>query len=122
MLYGVFLAVIFCVPIGIIQSITNIQITLNVLAELLGGLWFTGNATAMNYFKSYGYVTTAHTLFFAQDLKLAHYVHIPPRVTFVAQVIATIVSSFVCTAILNYQMTQIPGVCSPTQPDHFTCP
>lgn len=121
-LYGVFLAAIFCIPCGIIQSITNVQITLNVLAELLGGVWFSGNATAMMYFKSYGYVTTAHTLFFVQDLKLAHYIHIPPRVTFACQVVATVVSSFVCTAILNFQMTQINDVCSPTQKDHFTCP
>ena len=42
-LYGVFLAMIFCIPIGIIQSITNVQVTLNVLAEFLGGLWFPGN-------------------------------------------------------------------------------
>jgi OPT family oligopeptide transporter len=93
-----------------------------VLAELFGGLWFPGNATAMNYFKSYGYVTTAHTLYFAQDLKLAHYIHIPPRITFAAQIIATFVSSFVCTAILNFQMTQIEDVCTPDQRDNFTCP
>lgn len=121
-LYGVFLAAIFCIPIGIIQSITNIQITLNVLAELFGGLWFPGNATAMNYFKSYGYITTAHTLYFVQDLKLAHYMHIAPWVTFSSQVVATVVSTIVCTAILNFQMTQIPNVCSPTQVNHFTCP
>jgi OPT oligopeptide transporter protein len=89
---------------------------------LLGGLWFPGNAMAMNYFKAYGYVTTAHTLFFAQDLKLAHYMHIPPWVTFYAQVVATVVSTFVCIAILNFQMTQIPNVCSPHQQNHFTCP
>lgn len=121
-LYGVFLALIFCVPFGIIMSITNVQLTLNVLAEFLGGLWFSGNATAVNYFKGYGYVTTAHTLSFAQDLKLAHYVHIAPRVTFMAQLFATVVSTLVCVGILNFQMTQIPEVCSPTQPDHFTCP
>ncbi|EPQ54770.1 OPT-domain-containing protein [Gloeophyllum trabeum ATCC 11539] len=121
-LYGVFLAAIFCVPIGIIQSVTNVQVTLNVLAEFLGGLWFPGNATAMNYFKSYGYVTTAHTLSFAQDLKLSHYMHIAPRTTFTIQMVATVVSTFVCVGILNFQMTQIPDVCSPTQPDHFTCP
>ncbi|KAJ7861039.1 OPT-domain-containing protein [Mycena leptocephala] len=107
-LYGVFLAAIFVIPIGIILSITNVQVTLNVLAELFGGLWFPGNAVAMNYFKSYGYVTTAHTLNFAQDLKLAHYMHIPPRITFWAQIYATTVSSFVCIAILNFQMTKIP--------------
>ncbi|KAJ7203881.1 OPT-domain-containing protein [Mycena pura] len=121
-LYGVFLAMIFVIPIGIILSVTNVQITLNVLAELFGGLWFPGNAVAMNYFKSYGYVTTAHTLNFAQDLKLAHYMHIPPVITFWAQIYATAVSSFVCTAILNFQMTKIPEVCTPHQINHFTCP
>ncbi|KAF7346900.1 OPT-domain-containing protein [Mycena venus] len=121
-LYGVFLAIIFVIPIGIILSITNVQITLNVLAELFGGLWFPGNAVAMNYFKSYGYVTTAHTLNFAQDLKLAHYMHIPPVITFWAQIYATIISSFVCTAILNFQMTKIPEVCTSHQINHFTCP
>ncbi|KAJ7741785.1 OPT-domain-containing protein [Mycena maculata] len=121
-LYGVFLAAIFVIPVGIILSITNVQVTLNVLAELFGGLWFPGNAVAMNYFKSYGYVTTAHTLNFAQDLKLAHYVHISQRTTFWAQIYATVVSSFVCTAILNFQMTKIAGVCTPDQIDHFSCP
>jgi OPT family small oligopeptide transporter len=121
-LYGVFLALIFCIPCGIVMSITNVEVTLNVIAELFGGLWFPGNATAMNYFKSYGYVTTSHTLHFAQDLKLAHYIHIPPWVTFNSQVVATIVSTVVCTATLNYQMTQIPDVCTPNQKDRFTCP
>jgi len=121
-LYGVFLAMIFVVPIGVILSITNVQVTLNVLAELFGGLWFPGNAVAMNYFKSYGYVTTAHTLNFAQDLKLAHYMHIPPVVTFWAQIYATVVSSFVCILILNFQMTKISDVCTPHQINHFTCP
>lgn len=89
-LYGVFLAILFCVPIGIIQSITNVGITLNVIAEFLGGLWFPGNALAMNFFKSYGYVTTSHTLAFAQDLKLAHYAHIAPWITFASQMVATL--------------------------------
>ncbi|KAJ7254134.1 OPT-domain-containing protein, partial [Mycena rebaudengoi] len=132
-LYGVFLAAIFLVPIGIILSITNVTLTLNVLAELFGTwsgfslsltlfLFLPGNAVAMNYFKAYGYVTTSHTLTFAQDLKLAHYMHIPPVLTFWAQIWATIVSSFLCTGILNFQMTKIEGVCTPGQVDHFTCP
>jgi OPT family small oligopeptide transporter len=120
--YGLFLALIFCIPIGIIKSITNVEITLNVLAELFGGLWFAGDALSMNYFKTYGYVTTAHTVRFAQDLKLAHYTHIPPRVTFHIQNVATIVSTFVAISVVNFQMTSIVDVCSPTQKDRFTCP
>lgn len=36
--------------------------------------------------------------------------------------IATIVSTFVCVGILNFQMNQIPGVCTPDAPNHYTCP
>ncbi|KAJ7155159.1 OPT-domain-containing protein [Mycena filopes] len=102
-------------------SITNVQVTLNVLAETIGGSWFNGNATAMNYFKAYGFITTSQALNFAHDLKLAHYMHIPPRITFWAQIYATVLSSFVCTALLNFQMTQIPNVCTQEQVNHFSC-
>jgi hypothetical protein len=36
--------------------------------------------------------------------------------------IATIISSFVCTGVLNFQMNQIEGVCTVNQKDHYTCP
>ncbi|KAK0203274.1 OPT-domain-containing protein [Desarmillaria ectypa] len=121
-LYGILLALVFCVPVGIIRSITNAEITLNVLAEFFGGLWFPGNANALNFFKSYGFVTTSQTLNFAQDLKLGHYTHVPPRVTFWVQLVATFVSTFVCVGVLNFQLTQIPNVCAPEQQDRFTCP
>lgn len=43
----------------------------------------------MNFFKGFGYVTVAHALEFASDLKLGHYLKIPPRQTFWCQVIAS---------------------------------
>jgi len=52
--YGIALCLIFVVPIGIITAITGIQVTLNVLAEFIGGSWVEGNALAMNFFKSFG--------------------------------------------------------------------
>jgi len=114
-LYGVLLTAIFCIPCGIIKAVTNIEVTLNIIAELFGGLWFPGNANGMNFFKVFGFLTTSHTLRFAQDLKLAHYTHIPPWVTFNSQMFASLVSSFVATGILNYQMTKIPDVCASSQ-------
>lgn len=36
--------------------------------------------------------------------------------------IATIVSTFECTGVLNFQMNQIDGVCTQHAPNHFTCP
>jgi hypothetical protein len=145
--YGLILCLIFVVPVGIVKAMTGLEVTLNVLAEFIGGSWVEGNALAMNYFKSFGYVavqpspktymrtretdmaslllsyvTCAHAVWFASDLKLGLYLKIPPRHTFWAQMIATVVSTFVCTGILNFQMNQIPGVCTPDAPNHYTCP
>jgi predicted membrane protein len=53
--YGIALCLAFVIPVGIIKAITGIEVTLNVLAEFIGGSWAAGNALAMNYFKSYGY-------------------------------------------------------------------
>ncbi|KAL4947343.1 OPT oligopeptide transporter protein-domain-containing protein [Aspergillus filifer] len=120
--FGIALAIIFTIPTGIIYATTGIEVEYNVLAEFIGGAWQPGNALAMNFFKGFGYVTVAHALSFASDLKLGHYLKVPPRQTFWCQVVATIVSALVCTGVMNFQITRIPDMCSPDQRDKFTCP
>ncbi|PHH83025.1 hypothetical protein CDD82_3937 [Ophiocordyceps australis] len=120
--YGLALCVVFVIPVGIIKAMTGIEVTLNVLAEFVGGSFVDGNALAMNYFKSFGYVTCAHAIWFSNDFKLAHYVKIPPRHTFVAQIVATFVSTIVCIGVLNFQMMSIDGVCTPNAQYKLTLP
>lgn len=120
--YGLALCLVFVIPVGIIKSMTGIEVTLNVLAEFIGGSWVDGNALAMNYFKSFGYVTCAHAIWFCNDLKLAHYVKIPPRQTFAAQMVATFVSTLVCVGVLNFQFTHINNVCTDDAKFKLTCP
>ncbi|WXC46223.1 hypothetical protein QX201_005916 [Fusarium graminearum] len=120
--FGLALAVIFTVPTGIIFATTGIEVEFNVLAEFIGGAWQPGNALAMNFFKGFGYVTVAHALDFANDLKLGHYLKIPQRQTFWCQTVATIVSAVVCTGVMNFQIRNIPDICESGQKDRFTCP
>ncbi|KAK0713329.1 OPT oligopeptide transporter protein-domain-containing protein [Lasiosphaeria miniovina] len=120
--YGIVLCIIFVIPLGIIRAITGIEVALNVLAEFIGGTFSNGNALAMNYFKCFGYVTCSNATSFANDLKLAHYIKIPPRQTFMAQVIPTLISTFICVTVLNFQMTQIPHVCTKDAPNNMSCP
>ena len=120
-LYGIALCLVFVVPIGIIAAMTGVQVTLNVIAEFIGGVWVEGNAIAMCFFKSYGYVTCAHALSFSADLKLAHYLKIAPRFTFWAQMVPTLISTFISVGILQYQV-HIKDVCTPDAPFRFTCP
>ncbi|CZR61509.1 probable isp4 protein [Phialocephala subalpina] len=102
---------IFSLPIGIIQAITNTQIGLNVLTEFIFGYIQPGRPLALMIFKTYGYITMSQALGF-----------IPPRTMFMAQVVATTFSCFIQVAVLNFALNNITDVCTPHQPQHFTCP
>ncbi|KAL8290388.1 hypothetical protein RQP46_002646 [Phenoliferia psychrophenolica] len=91
MAIGVGMAFVFMIPIGVITAISNVQLTLNVLAELIGGYTLTGKPLAVMMFKAYGYVTTAQALGYASDLKMGHYLKIPPKSMFWAQLLASLV-------------------------------
>ena len=86
------ISLVLIVPVGILTAITNYEMTVNVLNELLGGFITPGKALAMNMFKAYGTQTLLQALSFVSSLKLGHYVKIPPRAMFRAQMIPTFVS------------------------------
>lgn len=45
----------------------------------------------MNYFKSFGYVTCAHAISFANDLKIAHYVKVGNRLRLADHVVRLLI-------------------------------
>ncbi|KAF4978313.1 hypothetical protein FZEAL_5286 [Fusarium zealandicum] len=106
-LYGIVLSVIFVVPVGIIAATTGVDVE--------------GNAIAMCFFKTYGLTTCTHAIHSSADLKLAHYLKIPPRFIFWAQMVPTLVSMFVYIAVLQYQI-RLENVCTPNAPYRFFCP
>ncbi|TXT10851.1 hypothetical protein VHUM_02356 [Vanrija humicola] len=120
-IFGIILTAIFIIPIGLINSITSLETTLNVLAEFIGGAIVPGNALSMNFFKMYGVMTADQAIAFAKDLKLAHYCHIDQRCTFIAQIVAALVASFIEAAIYNFMMS-FKGVCTPDAQFQMVCP
>lgn len=76
----------------------------------------------MMLFKTYGYITMNQALAFVQDLKLGHYMKVPPRAMFMAQTIATFWSSLVQIAVMNWALGSISNICDRDQPSHFSCP
>ncbi|KAJ4147657.1 hypothetical protein LMH87_002165 [Akanthomyces muscarius] len=119
--FGLIMCAIFVIPIGIMYAMTGCQVTLNVLAAFIGGTVSNGNAVSMVYFKTYGYLTCAQAIAFAQDLKLGHYVKIPPRILFWAQMVPTFISTFIFIGLLQYQL-HIDKICTQQAPFKFICP
>lgn len=113
---------LFVIPMGIIYATTNIQIGLNVLTEFIIGYMTPGKPLAMMMFKSYGYIVMVQAQYFLQDLKLGHYLKLPPKTLFSAQAAATIWSSIVQISVMNWALGNIEDICSPDQKSSYTCP
>ncbi|KAH7910423.1 OPT oligopeptide transporter protein-domain-containing protein [Hygrophoropsis aurantiaca] len=116
------IAFFYVVPIGMIQAITNQQVGLNVITELVVGYALPGRPIAMMMFKTWGYITMSQALTFASDFKLGHYMKIPPRTMFWGQVVAAVIAGTVQLGVQAWMFTNIEDMCSTTQKDGFICP
>ncbi|KAI5123225.1 hypothetical protein M0805_001314 [Coniferiporia weirii] len=115
-------ALVFLVPVGMIQAITNQTVALQVLAELIVGYALPGRPVAMMIFKTFSFISLTQAIAFLGDLKLGHYMKIPPRTMYFAQCIATVISVFVVVGVQAWMFQNIPDLCSAEQADHFICP
>ncbi|KAG5636574.1 hypothetical protein H0H81_007582 [Sphagnurus paluster] len=70
----------FCVFFGL--AVVAVEITLNILAQIIPGTLLPGNPLANMVFKAYSVQTLTEATSFVQDLKLGHYIKVPPRATF----------------------------------------
>ncbi|KAI0697179.1 small oligopeptide transporter [Cytidiella melzeri] len=115
------IAFVYTLPIGIIQAVTNQQVGLNVITELVIGYLLPGRPLAMMLFKTWGYITMSQALTFTSDMKLGHYMKIPPRTMFWCQVVATVIAGLVQLAVQTWMFDNIPDMCSADQKDRFVC-
>ncbi|GMP27131.1 hypothetical protein CsSME_00003260 [Camellia sinensis var. sinensis] len=119
------LALFFTLPIGVITATTNQTPGLNVITEYIIGYIYPGYPVANMCFKVYGYISLKQGITFLEDFKLGHYMKIPPRTMFMAQVVGTLVSALVHLGTAWWLIETIPDICDrallpPGSP--WTCP
>ncbi|VAH22444.1 unnamed protein product [Triticum turgidum subsp. durum] len=85
---------------------------LNIITEYIMGYLYPGRPVANMCFKVYGHVAPRQALAFLQDFKLGHYMKIPPRTMFMAQVVGTLISAFVYLGTAWWMMDTIPNICN----------
>lgn len=114
------IAMFFVLPVGIVQAVTNQQPGLNIVTEYVIGYMLPGHAIANVTFKTYGYIVNVQALTFTADLKLGHYMKIPPRVMFMAQIISTLISGVINLSTATWLVNTRPNICTPDG-FPFTC-
>ncbi|KAG9312163.1 OPT-domain-containing protein [Chiua virens] len=122
LLLAVFLPVLYVLPSGFIYAMTGQGISLNLLAQIIPGTLLPGNPVANMIFKAYAVQTLLEATSFVQDLKLGHYIKVPPRSTFLVQGVGTLLASFVQVGVKQWMFNNVKDICSPTQASDLTCP
>ncbi|KAE8055073.1 hypothetical protein FH972_011939 [Carpinus fangiana] len=115
------IAIFFTLPIGIITAITNQTPGLNIITEYVIGYIYPGYPVANMCFKVYGYISMTQAITFLQDFKLGHYMKIPPRTMFMAQVVGTFIAGIVYLGTAWWLMETIPDICEDSS-SVWTCP
>ena len=106
------IALVFVLPVGIVQAVTNQQPGLNIVTEYAIGYLLPGHAIANVTFKTYGYIVNVQALNFVSDLKLGHYMKIPPRTMFMAQVVSSVMSCIINLGTATWLINTRPGICT----------
>ncbi|KAJ8473875.1 hypothetical protein ONZ51_g7588 [Trametes cubensis] len=72
------LPVTYIIPSGYVYAMTGQNITINLLAQIIPGMILPGKPVPNMLFKAYAVQTLAEGTAFVQDLKLGHYIKLPP--------------------------------------------
>jgi len=105
-----------------LQAITNQQVPTQVMHELIAGYMLPGKPIANVIFKTIAFITSNQAINFAGDLKLGHYMKIPPRMMFMCQVVASIIACIWVTVVQDWMLSNIEDICTPGQSQGFRCP
>ncbi|KAL6251444.1 hypothetical protein RBB50_001653 [Rhinocladiella similis] len=101
--WGFFISIamgyVLIITLGILHASTGVSFTIQSVVQMVGGYIHRGSPVANMYFSLYGYNALGQGVLLSQDLKLAQYGHLAPRVAFAAQVLGTIIG-----AVFNYIM------------------
>ncbi|KAJ2899251.1 hypothetical protein IWW38_001065 [Coemansia aciculifera] len=107
------IAIVLIIPVGIIQAVSNRQPGLSLVAELLSGIVLQGIPTGYSILKLYGHGSLAQALSYAQDMKLAHYMKIPPRQVLLYQTVGIVISVVIQTCLFFWLVDHVPNMCRP---------
>ncbi|KAJ3368645.1 hypothetical protein GGF31_006207 [Allomyces arbusculus] len=89
-------SIIGTIPIAVVLATSGVSLYMNVISEFIIGIILPGKPVVMMAFKTLGVTVSLQCLTLLSDLKLGHYMKIPPRHVFIVQMTAQIIAVFVC--------------------------
>ncbi|WFD42790.1 hypothetical protein MPSI1_001440 [Malassezia psittaci] len=112
---------VYALPSGYVYALSGQMIGTNVVADLVAGYLFSGQPQAFLLFKTLTVQTLLSCLNYAGNMKIGHYMKVPPRAVFAVQVIGSIIVACVQVGVKKLMVALVPDLCSPQQRNRMTC-
>ncbi|KAK8116350.1 hypothetical protein PG984_012852 [Apiospora sp. TS-2023a] len=114
---------VMLVPVTLLRASAHVKIGLNVLFQLLGGLWFPGNPEALIIVTAFGQNFDEQAADYITGQKMGHYAKIPPRAVFRGQMLAVLINTFVFVGMLDWMVANFNNgtLCQWNNVQHFVC-
>lgn len=113
---------VYILPGGYIYALTAQLITINIISEMIPGYLLDGKPIPNMLFKTFSVQCLQSGLYFVQDLKLGHYMKIPPRVTFMVQLCAACIAAGSQVGVKKTLEALVPDLCTRDQHALLSCP
>ncbi|KAK9895732.1 putative oligopeptide transporter [Cystobasidium minutum MCA 4210] len=113
---------VYIIPGGYIYALSSQALTVNIIAEIIPSYLFRGQPIVNMLFKAFTVNTLQLGLYYIQDLKLGHYMKVPPRVTFSIQITATVLAAFIQAGMKEGLLKGVPDLCAADQAAGLSCP
>ncbi|KAG8855931.1 hypothetical protein FRC20_000665 [Serendipita sp. 405] len=119
---SILLPAVYMLPCGFIYAVSGQGVAINLLAQIIPAAILPGKPLPNMLFKAFSVQTLGSSLAFMQDLKLGHYMKVPPRATFLVQMVSAFLSAFVQVGVKRWLFATVPDICTRNQPNQLTCP
>ncbi|CED82182.1 Sexual differentiation process protein ISP4 [Phaffia rhodozyma] len=123
LILSLILPAIYFIPAGYVFAQTGQSASmLNVLSQVIAGYLFKGKPVPVMFFKAFAVETLFVGGDFSMALKLGHYLKIPPRKSFTAQLVIVFITCLIQVGIKEVMFAQVPDICQSTNKNHLYCP
>jgi hypothetical protein len=117
------ISAVMLIPSVMLMATANVFMGFNVLFQLLGGIWFSGNPEALIIMTAFGQNFNNQAENYITDQKMGHYAKIPPRAVFRGQMLAVFFNCFIFIGMLDWMVVSYNdgSLCTWSNAQHFVC-
>ncbi|WFD29150.1 hypothetical protein MSPP1_000155 [Malassezia sp. CBS 17886] len=116
------LPALYSLPSGYVFAATGQMIGTNIVSDVVGAYLLPNNPIGFLLFKTLAVQPLIGCLSSVSDMKLGHYMKVPPRNIYMVQIVGTVVVACVQVGIKSLMYRTTVDLCEPSQESKMTCP